>query len=124
MNNSSVVFETVEQYISSRDGEIKHRLNLIRNLIKEQSLDAQESISYGMPAYKLYRKPLVYFAAFDKHIGFYATPAGHSAFSKQLAPYKQGKWSVQFPHNQELPLEIIKEIVVFRVQENTMLYKK
>lgn len=91
MNSSTAAFDNVEEYISSRDGEIEHRLHQLHKLIKEQCPNAQESISYGMPAYKLYGKPLVYFAAFDKHIGFYATPTGHTAFSEKLAPYKQGK---------------------------------
>ena len=71
-----------------------------------------------MPAYKTNGKPLVYFAGFKNHIGFYATPAGHEKFSFELANYKQGKGSVQFPLNKPIPYDLIKRIVEFRVKEN------
>ncbi|MFN7099857.1 MAG: iron chaperone [Flavobacterium sp.] len=62
-----------------------------------------------MSAYKTYGKPLVYFAGFKNHIGFYATPTGHEAFSEALSKYKQGKGSVQFPLNQTIPYDLIKK---------------
>ena len=74
-----------------------------------------------MPAYKLNKKPLVYFAAFKNHIGFYATPTGHSEFKNELSLYKQGKGSVQFPLNQKIPYQLIEKIVKFRVNE---IYQK
>lgn len=61
---------------------------------------------------------MVYFAGYDKHIGFYATPSGHAQFAKKLAKYKQGKGSVQFPLDQPIPFDLIAEIVAFRVKEN------
>jgi uncharacterized protein YdhG (YjbR/CyaY superfamily) len=72
-----------------------------------------------MPSYKTNGKPLVYFAAFKKHIGFYATPSGHIAFANELARYKQGKGSVQFPLDTPVPFDLIRQIVAFRVEENT-----
>ena len=110
---------SVDDYILSFPSEIQQRLTQIRALIKERAPDAVESISYGMPAYKTHGKPLVYFAAFAQHIGLYATPSGHSAFSSELSKYKQGKGSVQFPLDEPLPRELIERIVVFRVEENT-----
>jgi len=71
-----------------------------------------------MPAYKTNGKHLVYFAAFKNHIGFYATPAGHIEFAKELSQYKQGKGSVQFPLNQPIPYDLIARMVVFKVKEN------
>jgi uncharacterized protein YdhG (YjbR/CyaY superfamily) len=71
-----------------------------------------------MPAYKLHRKVLVYFAGYKKHIGFYATPTGHEAFKAELSGYKQGKGSVQFPHTRPLPIGLVKRIVLFRAGEN------
>jgi uncharacterized protein YdhG (YjbR/CyaY superfamily) len=78
-----------------------------------------ESIAYGMPAYKINGKPLVYFAGYKKHIGFYATPSGHTEFADELSKYKQGKGSVQFPLDKPIPYELIRRIVAFRVNENT-----
>ena len=67
-----------------------------------------------MPGYYLNKKPLVYFAGYKNHIGFYATPTGHEKFEKELSKFKQGKGSVQFPLNQAIPYDLIKEIVKFR----------
>ncbi|MBN2637111.1 MAG: DUF1801 domain-containing protein [Prolixibacteraceae bacterium] len=91
----------------------------IRETIREVAPEAKKSINYGMPAYKLNKKPLVYFAAFKNHIGFYASPSGHSEFSKELSKYKQGKGSVQFLVNKPLPLDLVKRITDFRVRENS-----
>lgn len=110
-------FKSVDQYIKSFSVETQTILEKIRETIIENAPGAVESISYGMPAYKSNSKPLVYFAAFKNHIGFYATPTGHSEFSKELSRFKQGKGSVQFPFN-EIPYELIKRIVKFRVKQN------
>lgn len=109
---------SVEQYLSGFPEKTQVRLKLLQLLIKQISPEAEESISYGMPAYKLAGKPLVYFAGYEKHIGLYALPSGHQKFKSELSSYKQGKGSVQFPINQPLPLALIKKIVKFRVTEN------
>lgn len=108
----------VEQYISGFPPEVRTLLEQIRSIIKKAAPDAVESIAYGMPAYKLKGKPLVYFAGFKNHIGFYATPTGHAQFANELSNYKQGKGSVQFPLNKPLPIDLIRSIVEFRVIEN------
>lgn len=110
--------EAVEEYIAGFPDETKEKLRKIRAIIKEKAPDAKEGISYGMPAYKIYGKPLVYFAGFQKHIGFYATPSGHIEFAGELSKYKQGKGSVQFPLDEPIPYELIGRIVEFRVWEN------
>src|SRR5690606_9020069 len=98
--------------------DVQSLLHQIRTVIRQAAPDAVEGIAYQMPAYKLNKKPLVYFAAFPKHIGFYATPTGHEAFAKELSAYKQGKGSVQFPLDKPIPLELIRRIVEFRVGES------
>jgi uncharacterized protein YdhG (YjbR/CyaY superfamily) len=108
----------VEKYIRQVPGDIQILLNRIRATIREAAPEAVEGIAYQMPAYKLNGKPLVYFAGFKNHIGFYATPTGHAEFACELSAYKQGKGSVQFPYNQPLPVELIAKIVKFRVKEN------
>lgn len=110
-------FTTIDQYIQSFPTSVQTILNEVRNTIKENAPDAIESISYGMPAWKLNGKPLVYFAGYKNHVGFYATPTGHEAFTKELSIYKQGKGSVQFPINDPMPLQLIARIVQFRVAE-------
>lgn len=107
----------IDQYILQFPEETRDILNKIRALIKENVPNAIESIAYGMPAYKLNKKPLVYFAAYKTHIGFYATSSGHEAFKEELSKYKQGKGSVQFPLDQPIPYDLIVRMVKFRVQE-------
>ena len=85
--------------------------------IKKAAPQAEEVISYGMPAFKMYRM-LVWFAAHSKHIGFYPGASGIEAFKKELSIYKGAKGSVQFPFDQPLPLGLITKIVKFRVTEN------
>ncbi len=67
---------------------------------------------------------VVYFAAFKNHIGFYALPSGHKAFTAELSKYKSGKGSVQFPLKDKMPYDLITKIVKFRVKENLRKGKK
>jgi uncharacterized protein YdhG (YjbR/CyaY superfamily) len=106
----------VDEYISMFPIEVQYKLESIRNLIKTSVPEAEEGFAYKMPSYKVNGKPLVYFAAYKKHIGFYATPSGHDAFEKELSVYKQGKGSVQFPLDKPLPMDLIQRIVEFRLE--------
>lgn len=112
---------TVQNYINSFPEEIREILEHIRKTIFENAPGAVETMSYQMPAYKINGRILVYFAAYKNHIGFYATPAGHEAFKEELSKYKRGKGSVQFPLDKPIPLDLVAQIVRFRVEEN--LYK-
>ncbi len=76
---------TVEQYLSQQSSITKPILESLRILVKKICPDSVESIAYGMPAYKLNKKPLIYFAGYDHHIGIYATPSAHQEFSKELS---------------------------------------
>lgn len=82
--------DSVISYIANFPVDTQQILEEIRSIILRCAPDADESISYGMPAYKTNKRPLVYFAGYPKHIGFYATPTGHSEFAEQLSTYKQG----------------------------------
>lgn len=109
-------YQNIDQYIADYSPEVGEILNQIRSCIKEAAPEAQEAISYNMPAFKQ-GKVLVYFAAFKNHIGFYALPSGNVAFQQELSKYKVGKGSIQFPLNQPMPFELIKLMVAFRVEE-------
>jgi len=108
----------VDKYISSFPRDIQQILKKIRRIILEEAPDASESIAYMMPAYKTNGKPLIYFAGFTKHIGLYATPSAHTSFTDELSEYKHGKGSVQFPLDQPIPYDLIRNIVRFKVMEN------
>ncbi len=114
---------TVDEYIRSYPRAIASRLRAIRAVIRKAAPHAEESISYGMPAYKL-NGPLVYFAAQKNHIGLYALPKATAALKKELAPYKTSKGAVQFQNDEPLPLPLIRKIVMFRVKESTRREKK
>lgn len=119
-----ITYNSVDEYIATFPKEIQLLLEQVRQTIIKKAPEAVESISYGMPAYKTYGKPLVYFAGYKKHIGFYATPTGHAEFANELSNYKQGKGSVQFPINYPIPYWLIEQIVIFRVKENEQKLKK
>lgn len=104
----------VDEYINQFDGEVKARLLALREIVHAEVPDANEGIMYGLVGYKAHKKPLVYFGGYAHHVGFYATPQGHEEFAEDLAKYKQGKGSVQFPLDQPLPVDLIKRMVQFR----------
>ena len=110
-------FKTIDEYIATFPKNVQHTLRELRSAIKEAAPDAEETISYGMPTFKL-NGVLVYFAAHKNHIGFYPTSSGIRAFKEQLSMYKQSKGTVQFPIDGPIPFDIVKEIVRFRVKEN------
>lgn len=106
-----------EAYIGTFPTDVQLVLETVRQTIRAAAPDAVETIAYGLPAYKLGGKPLVYFGGFKNHIGLYATPTGHVAFADELSKYKQGKGSVQFPLDKPMPLDLITRIVQFRVNQ-------
>jgi uncharacterized protein YdhG (YjbR/CyaY superfamily) len=114
---NEIKYSSIDQYITEAPAEVKQILINIRSLISEKAPEAVSCIAYNMPAFKYNKKPLVYFAAFKNHIGFYALPSGNVAFQKELTKYKTGKGSIQFPLDQEIPYDLIGQIVEFRVAE-------
>ena len=114
---NEIKYSSIDQYITEAPAEVKQILINIRSLIAEKAPEAVSCIAYNMPAFKYHKKPLVYFAAFKNHIGFYALPSGNVAFQKELTKYKTGKGSIQFPLDQEIPYDLIGQIVEFRVAE-------
>ncbi|OMP76561.1 MULTISPECIES: iron chaperone [unclassified Chitinophaga] len=114
---------TVTEYISSFPTHIQALLQQVRQTIQQAAPDATETIKYAIPTFVL-NGNLVHYAAFKHHIGFYPAPTGIRAFEKELAPYKQGKGSIQFPLDQPLPLDLITKIVIYRVKQNAEKKKK
>jgi uncharacterized protein YdhG (YjbR/CyaY superfamily) len=107
-----------DEYLIAFPADTQKILKQVRNAIKKVAPDAEEVISYGMPAFKQTRI-LIYFAAFKNHIGFYPMSSGIDAFKTELSDYKWAKGSIQFPLNKPMPLKLITEIVKFRVIENS-----
>lgn len=107
-----------DQYIAGFPLPVRERLELIRSIIQHAAPDASEKISYGMPAFFLHGN-LVYFAGYQRHIGFYPGAAIIDLFQDRLQGYKTAKGSIQIQHDQEIPLDLIVDIVHYRIKQNT-----
>ena len=112
---------SVNEYIKRYPLKVQVSLKKIRSSIKKTAPEAEEVISYGIPGYK-YRGMLIYFAGFTNHISVYPAPRQHKLFKKELAPYKGGKGTVQFPLDKPIPFDLVKRIVQFRMKENKLKY--
>ena len=119
----NTAIKNIDEYISGFPENIQLILEQIRETIKRTAPEAEETIKYGMPTFTL-NGNLVYFAAFKNHIGFYPIPTGIEAFKEQFSQYKTGKGSVQFPLEQTMPLDLIAQVVKFRVEQNLGKPKK
>lgn len=111
-------YTTIDEYIDVSPKDHQPKLTELRKAIKQAAPDAEEKISYQMPTYYL-KGNLVHFALCANHIGFYPTSSGINKFKRELARYKSSKGAVQFPLAEPLPLDLIKRIVQYRVEENT-----
>lgn len=116
MSNRSAA-TTIDEYIAEFPDETQKVLEQLRALIRETAPEATETISYAIPTFDLNGKHLVHFAGYARHIGLYPTGSGIEAFSDELEPYKRGKGSVQFPLGAPLPVELIRRIILFRLDE-------
>lgn len=115
---AKTIYKSIDQYIGTFPEDVQKILKQVRQTIKEAAPDAEETINYQIPTFKL-NGNLVHFAAFNNHIGFYPAPSGLKAFKKELSDYKSSKGSVQFPLDKPIPLSLIKKIVKFRVKESS-----
>jgi uncharacterized protein YdhG (YjbR/CyaY superfamily) len=124
MATSKGQFKTTDEYIAKFPKNVRDVLEELRRVIKDSAPEADEAISYGMPAFKLNGKNLVFFAAWKNHVGFYpGGPSAIEAFKKELSPFKQAKGTVQFPLDKPIPFDLVKKIVKFRVRENELKKK-
>jgi uncharacterized protein YdhG (YjbR/CyaY superfamily) len=112
-----VKHKTVDEYLSYCPEAIQYRLEDLRQAIKKAAPQAEEVISYNMPAYKQHGV-LVYFAVHTNHLGFYPTASGVRKFKDELNKYQVSKGAIQFPIGDRLPLGLITKIVKFRVKED------
>lgn len=112
-------FENIDDYILLFPEEVQEKLQEIRKVIHTQNPEIEEYIGYQMPAFKYKKKPLVYFAGYKKHIGFYPGAEGIRSFETDFKErkYKFSKGAVQFPVNDEVPVDLINKMVKFRMEE-------
>ena len=117
MRASRKVFRTMDEYIVTFPRNVQVILKELRRTIRDSAPEAEEAITYGMPAFKL-NGNLVFFAAFKNHIGFYPTPSAIEAFKEELSDYEVSKGTIRFPMNRPVPLDLVRRIVTYRVKEN------
>ena len=112
---------TVDEYLDLFTGEPRTKLEELRRIVRETAPEAEERISYAIPAYK-YHGWLVYFSGYDKHISVSFPPRTiMQAFEKELAPFKSSKSTVQFPLSEPLPRDLIKKMLQYKMNENIEL---
>ena len=108
---------TVDEYIAAFSPEVQAILQRVRQTVREAAPEAEEAISYQIPAFKQ-NGVLVYFAAFKSHIGFYPPVRGDPALAKAVSPYAGEKGNLRFPFNQPVPFELISRITRLRLKQN------
>lgn len=101
------------EYASSFAAGVRRRLDEIRETIAAALPEATETISYGIPAFTIDEKKIVWFAAFKKHVGFYPGSAAIVKFANQLTRYKAAKGSVQFPYDLPLPRTLVSKMAKY-----------
>ena len=109
-------FSSVDEYFASLPEGPKRLMEEMRQAIRQAAPEAGEKISYGMPTFTFHGN-LVHYAAYKHHIGFYPTPSAIEAFRQELAPYELSKGTVRVALDRPLPLDLIRRMVEFRVNE-------
>lgn len=110
--------QSVEEYISAQPEEAAATLRRLRSIVRSALPQAEETISYGMPAYKLHGKIILCFAGWKRHYSLYpAGPRLVAAFREELAGYEVDKSTIRFPLTQPLPAKLIAHIAMFRLAE-------
>ena len=117
MATNRSISSTIDEYISGFSPEVRAILQKIRQVVRSAAPDAEELISYQMPAFKL-NGILVYFAAFKNHIGLYPPIKGDARLEKAVSPYAGEKGNLRFPLDQPIPYALIERIAKFRVKQD------
>lgn len=111
--------KTIDEFISNYPEDTQAILQEIRQVIKSVVPDAKEKISYGIPTFELDGKNLVHFSAYEKHVGFYPGSGGIAAFQEQLKEYETSKGTVRFPIDKPMPIDLIKTITLYCVEQRS-----
>lgn len=117
MKSKKVIYASIDEYIATCPREAQGMLEEIRATIKAVAPEAEEKISYHMPAFTL-NGSIAHFAAFKNHIGFFGASNASPAFRKEAARYAGPKGNLKFPIGKPLPLKLIRHLVKNRVADN------
>lgn len=111
-------FTSINEYVSTLPENAQKAMGEIIATIKARVPNAEEHISYNMPAFKVNGEYFVHFSAWKNHIGLYPVPAGDEAFQTQIEPYRAAKSSLNFPLDKPMPIKLIEKVIEFRIAEN------
>jgi uncharacterized protein YdhG (YjbR/CyaY superfamily) len=117
MAMSSAVPASINQYIAGFPPPVRAILQRIRRTVRRVAPEAEEIISYRMPAFRL-NGILIYFAAFKRHIGVFPPVSGDQRLERALAPFAGPKGNLRFPLTQPIPYDLIERIVKLRARQN------
>ncbi|MEO8674100.1 MAG: DUF1801 domain-containing protein [Casimicrobiaceae bacterium] len=109
---------SIDEYIAAFPADVRKRLRSIRRTIRKAAPGAEERISYRIPAFT-FGGNLIYFAAYQNHIGVYPGAAAIAAMKADLTGYRTAKGTVQLPLDQPLPLPLIDKLVQFKIEHNS-----
>jgi len=118
MTSMKTGFHSIAEYIKEFPEETQKALKEICAAVKALVPDAEEYISYKMPAFKVNGEYFIHFSAWKNHIGMYPIPAGNESFQKQIEPYRSAKSSLNFPLDKPMPIKLIEKFIKFRIAEN------
>lgn len=111
-SRSEKQFETIDEYVNKFPKNVQAILEKMRTTIKKAAPEAEETISYKMPTFKLKGSVLVYFAAFRRHIGLF--PPAPREFKNEISKYEGPKGNLKFPTDEPIPYDLVTRIVLFR----------
>lgn len=109
-------YTTVDEYLENFSGETRKKLNTIRQMIKKEIPNGEESISYGIPTIKIDGKYVIYFAGYENHVSLYPLPKAEE-LQEAIKPYIAGKGTLKFPLNKPLPLELIEKVIKAKLED-------
>lgn len=111
-------FKSVDEYLASQPAAVRGVLERVRSAIRKALPNAEEVISYQIPAYKLRGAAVIYFAGWKQHYSLYpATGRVVAAFKNDLARYELSKGTIRFPLTQPVPVKLVEGIARLRAEE-------
>lgn len=119
----SAKFSSVDQYLDEFEGPVRERLDTVRQVFTETLPEATEVISYNIPAYRQDEMFVVYFSGHKAHISIacYPTERLYETLHDELEPYKKSKSAFQIPHTDPLPLDLLRKVALFKVEDNAAI---
>lgn len=111
-------FQSIDEYIAACPEQSRSYVQTIRDIVKSMAPQAKEKISYQIACFELNGKNLIHFAGWKMHVSMYPVPTGSEAFNKEISKYADGKGTIKFMLDESLPVNLIQQIVKFRIADN------